>query len=308
MASANDPSVLKLDLTILWKDAKEVERTALVLAADRGTTFGALVELLIEHWDLPIWSQQDEPVAYDLYPMTSAVPFDLSENLTVLPADQAIRLRLAPASGRLVIAQSSAAIPVFEVQHPTLATAISVLALPAAITTAELRDKLEQAWELPYCVDEDPVYYELRSPDGQPLADKSLAELQIATGRPLVLAQVSGVKVEIPETTEMKDTPLKMEKPRKPEPPPKPSDLEFRTHLLEAMDEGLSEAEFEDLCFYLDEDDEQFTGAKRDRIRKLIQDYRRRHSDSLEGLVAVLCKEKEFMHIRKRLIDRGCQA
>ncbi len=57
-------NIVKPNLVIHWECESE-QRTALVLAAEAQTTLGAVVELLVERWDLPVW--QDEPVAYDLY-------------------------------------------------------------------------------------------------------------------------------------------------------------------------------------------------------------------------------------------------
>jgi len=84
------------------------------------------------------------------------------------------------------------------------------------------------------------------------------------------------------------------------------SDLDFRKHLLDVMDAGLEEAEFEDLLYGLGIPGDRFVGNKRTRMRELITHYGRRHNDDLHGLAAEVCSS--FPHVKQRLLELGYDA
>lgn len=323
--------VIKLDLTITWDGDKNKSRMALVLAADKHTTFGALVELLVERWDLPVW--QDKPIAYDLYTQDNKV-LDLSKSLGDLKVGQNTRLCLVAVADRLVVAQSPADIPSFEVWHPDTKTSVSVLVLPGAITVSELQDRLEQLWNLPLFHGEELVHYELWSRNRALPLDQQLPEPGMAESGMLALVRRPGVPViPYPDTGEIAGEEVESELPKAepafeielvsyngdiapvetsqkgtfapvsaPGPAKKMSEQEFRKHLLQALDEGLGEAELEKLLFNLDLPSDYFTGNKMVRIIGLIQ-YCRRYN-KLDELLVEACTT--FPHVKGRLIERGC--
>jgi hypothetical protein len=329
MTEASDSSVTRPNLTITWNGPEGRSRTALVLAAEKHTTLGALVELLVEHWDLPVW--QDEPIAYDLCSLTDVEPLDLSQALNDLDLDQAARLRLVVAPGRLVMAQSPADIPILDVWHPDSQTRVSVLALSGTLNAADLQSRLEHLWSLPSFLNGELVYYELQYRGSVLLPGVLLPESGIDEENVLALVRRTGIQIisgERPEpihpdggldassavgsagtavlrsqaTTQAElaqrevVTPLDKQSPTK-----EASEKEFRKHLLRTMDEGLDTDELDELIFYLGTGD-RFAGTKRARIIGLIQYYRRRNK--LDELLSELCDMAP--HVRDRLVRLGC--
>ena len=195
MKSERAKNIIRPDLKISWAegrpkgdDSTEAQKAALVLIADKDTTLNAMVELLVEQWDLPVW--QDEPIAYDLSTPEGKM-LDLDQDLGQLK--QSARLQLVPARNRLVMAQSPADIPVFEVWHPDAMTSLSVLAIAEELTPAELERELVRHWQLP---DEELAFYELRLPDGTALPQNSrLSDLVTVGGSRLMLAREEGIRV-----------------------------------------------------------------------------------------------------------------
>jgi hypothetical protein len=191
MTSAKAKRVVKPDLVITWDVPESEQRTALLLAASRDTTLGALVELLVEQWDLPVW--QDEPIAYDLH-TSDGKSLDLAHSLGGLAFDSGTKLHLLSAKDRLVVAQSPAGIPAFDVWHPDRETHVSVLTLPEEITVADLTAKLVAFWKLPE--QEFPVYYGLQLPEGSAwVLDHRLCDLKIGDGSRLALVRQEGIPI-----------------------------------------------------------------------------------------------------------------
>jgi hypothetical protein len=175
-------------------------------------------------------------------------------------------------------------------------------------TISELMHYLAEVLLLPTNSPEGaPIWYELALETGGdrvPLApDKALAELGVCNGSKL---RIEPRWISRPPAALPIGRPVTLPSGPSGGPPPLgPDNPEFRRCLLEAMDKGLDESEFNDLCFYLDEDHEQFTGIKRDRIRGLIVRYCRHHCDDLAGLVSELCRS--FPHVGEWLERLDCK-
>jgi hypothetical protein len=190
MASVS-ATIIKPKLTITWDNPEGKQLTAVVLAAERGTTLGTLVELLVEKWDLPVG--QDEPIAYDLHTQDKKA-LDLTKTLSDLDLRQDIHLHLVSVTDRLVMAQP-AELPVLEVYHPDAKMHVSLLTLIGQVTAAEVQESLERWWTLPDYVGDEPVYYELRSQKKVLPYNKTLAQLGIGDGSMLELVCQTGVRI-----------------------------------------------------------------------------------------------------------------
>jgi hypothetical protein len=318
------------NLKITWDEVDGTQLTALVMNCTPNVSLGSLVELLVEHWDLPVW--KDKPIAYDLRTTRDTSQMELSTTLGELPVAQEIRLQLTAVSDRLVMAQSPADIPVFDVIHPDKKHIVSILAIFEALTTTELQERMEKFWALPSLVHNKPVYYDLVLL-GVPLPPYTqLSETKITDGNSLELLRRVGIRI-IYDEDKSNEFDIEIEAFEETEPlisaarpslnqisKPKTKQVrfhsngvmkemterEFRKHLFNVMDDSLSEEDFEDLLYNLDIASEKFKGKKRSRIRELIQDFRRHHNNDLGDLLVELCEA--FPHTKDKLLEMGCKS
>lgn len=326
MATSDETQAPKSNLMISCDSPNNGIFKALVLTSATHITLGSIVELLVDHWDLPVW--QDKPIAYDLYDLRAAKLLDLSQKLAELSPNVMTRLRLVAVSDRLVLAPSPADLPVFDIIHPDKKQQVSIAALPESLTASELQETLETFWSLPVLIDNKPAYYELALPSGPLAPYKQLSDIGVENGTTLELLCQIGIRLigdteafdiqidvkEIPEEPEVVEPETLNESGQTEEPPSfnqqkqeeEMTDQAFRKHLLNTMHDKLGEDDLDDLLFYLDIPGDTFKGTKQARMRELIQYYRRRYNNKLDGLLKELCES--FPHVKAQLIELGCEA
>ncbi|MBK8031257.1 MAG: hypothetical protein IPK17_17555 [Chloroflexi bacterium] len=166
---------------------------ALVVAAEADMRLCSLVELLIDHWKLPLKTKDRDPIGYTLSYRDTKQAIDCNlKTIADLEPLPIVRLLLTSVPKGIVFSSESD-MAVFRVLAPDKRKKLTVLSSLNA-TLVDLLIGLDKVWKLPTTLNGDPVYYVPTPPrDAEHLLSKTLAEAGLKSGMALQLTPVKGI-------------------------------------------------------------------------------------------------------------------